>query len=87
MTSFFPNAWPGLDRNVQDMRPTYEEIEIVARAMFGFNHFPELPRLWSAIDQGERNHWMKLAEADLLDRLSTAPVGTLPTPDSGGDRA
>jgi len=55
------------DRRMTLMKPTYEQIEMVARAMFGFENFPNFSD-WAAIDQGERNHWLKLAEADLLAR-------------------
>jgi hypothetical protein len=62
------------------MTPTYEQIERGAKAMFGFNCISkmEMPR-WDVIDQGERNHWLHLAETCLL--AAALPPAQSATPD------
>lgn len=54
------------------MNPTYEQIERGAEAMAKV--VSGAP--WWAIDQGERNHWLRLAEACLRAALPSEERGS-----------
>ena len=48
---------------MSNMRPmTYEEVEKRAKEMFGDD------MTWGAMDQTERNYWLKMAADELAER-------------------